>query len=77
MNQPNNEIENMIICKDGNYAYVGATAAEAYTAYMKSTDDHNNRNPHELEWYSANEMILTMTLAAKPKATPVKAAAKK
>jgi hypothetical protein len=33
--------------------------------------------PHELEWYSANEMALTMTLAAKPKVAPAKTSAKK
>jgi hypothetical protein len=67
----------MIICKDGCYAYSGATAAEAFSAYMNSDDDHNCLGPNELEWYSANEMALTMTLAAKPKAAPAKTVAKK
>ena len=67
----------MIICKDGCYAYSGATAAEAFSAYMKADDDHNSLGPNELEWYSANEMALTMTLAAKPKAAPAKTTAKK
>lgn len=67
----------MIICKDGCYAYSGATAAEAFGAYMNADDDHNSLGPHELEWYSANEMALTMALAAKPKAAPGKTAAKK
>ena len=57
----------MIICKDDCYAYTGATAAEAFAAYMNADDDHNSLGPHELEWYSASEMTLTMTLAAKPK----------
>lgn len=72
-----NERKNMIICKDGCYAYSGATAAEAFNAYMNADDDHSSLGPHELEWYSANEMALTMTLAAKPKAAPAKTAAKK
>ena len=72
-----NERKNMIICKDGCYAYSGATAAEAFGAYMNAADDHNRLGPHELEWYSVNEMELTMTLAAKPKAAPAKATAKK
>ena len=33
--------------------------------------------PHELEWYSANEMALTMTLSTKPKVAPEKTSAKK
>jgi hypothetical protein len=67
----------MIICKDGCYAYSGATAADAFDAYMNARDDHNSLAPTELEWYSANEMTLTMTLAAKPKAAPAKTEAKK
>ena len=67
----------MIICKDGCYAYSGATAAEAFSAYLNANDDHNNLGPNELEWYSANEMALTMTLAAKPKPAQTKTVAKK
>ena len=67
----------MIICKDGCYAYTGATAAEAFSAYMNANDDHNNLGPNELEWYSATEMTLTMTLAAKPGAAPAKPGVKK
>ena len=57
----------MIICKDDCYAYIGATATEAYDAYLNADDDHKNAGPHELEWYSATEMNLSMTLVAKPK----------
>ena len=67
----------MIFCKDGCYAYSGATASDAFSAYMNADDDHNSLGPHELEWYSATEMVLTMTLAPKPKATQAKTAAKK
>lgn len=67
----------MIICKDGCYAYSGETAAEAFSAYMNADDDHNSLAPSELEWYSASEMALTMTLAAKPKAAQAKATTKK
>lgn len=56
----------MIICKDGCYAYSGATAAEAFAAYQNSDDDHRSLGPHELEWYSATEMALTMKLKPKP-----------
>ena len=67
----------MIICKDDCYAYTGSTAAEAYAAYMNAEDDTNSLSPHELEWYSASEMTLTMTLAAKPKTAVTKQAQKK
>ena len=65
----------MIICKDGCYAYCGATANEAYEAYLSANDDHDNRPPAELEWYSATEMQLNMRLepAKKP---PIKKAEK-
>lgn len=55
----------MFICKDGCYAYSGKTAAEAFSAYINSDDNHNNLDPQELEWYSATEMVLTMTLVPK------------
>lgn len=67
----------MIICKDGCYAYIGTTAEEAFCAYMSADDDHNSLGPHELKWYSANEMEMTMTLAAKQKVAPAKTSAKK
>ncbi len=57
----------MIICKDGPYAYCGRTAAEAFDAYTNSGDDHNALGPQELEWFSASEMVLSMTLQPKPK----------
>lgn len=52
----------MIICKDGCYAFCGATASEAYEAYLKSDSDHDNLAPAELEWYSATEMQMSMRL---------------
>ena len=67
----------MIICKDGCYAYTGATAAAAYDSYLNSSDAHDSLGPDELAWYSATEMTLSMTLAAKPKATPAKPTVKK
>ena len=57
----------MIICKDGPYAYIGETAAEAYNEYISAGDDHHCFGPHELEWYSTTEMTLTMSLTAKSK----------
>jgi hypothetical protein len=72
-----NERKNMIICRDGCYAYLGLTAAEALSAYMNADEDHNNLGPHELEWYSANKMTLTMTLTEAAKAAPEKTAARK
>lgn len=67
----------MIICKDDFYAYCGNTAAEAYSAYMNSNDDHNCLGPDKVRWYNATEMTLTMTLAAKAQAGQAKTAAKK
>lgn len=67
----------MIICKDGCYAYIGATAAEAFSAYMNADDGHNSLGPHELKWYSAKEMALTMMLTEKPETVPAKTTAKK
>ena len=65
----------MIICKDGCYAYCGATANEAYEAYLIADDANDYRSPAELEWYSATEMQLNMRLepAKKP---PIKKAEK-
>jgi len=59
----------MIICKDGCYSYTGATAAEAYSNYLDAKDDHQNLDPTHLQWFSAQEMALNMSLAAKPKTT--------
>jgi hypothetical protein len=67
----------MIICKDGCYAYTGETAAEAYSAYRDSLDDHNCLGPQELEWYQADELELNMTLVPKSKVATKKTRVKK
>jgi hypothetical protein len=63
----------MVICKDGCYAYTGATVSEAYRSYLSASDDHNSLGPDELEWFHASERIVGMTLLeAKPKPAPTK-----
>jgi len=49
------------------------TAEEAYQNYASSRDDHNSLAPSELQWFSASEMKLSMTLVPKQKDIPTKA----
>lgn len=66
----------MIVCKYGNYAYFGATPAEAFDAYLNSKEDHDLRGPYDLEWFRAQEMLPALTLTQKPPETKSKARGK-
>ncbi len=67
----------MVICKDGNFAFVGQTVAEAYQAYLDSDCDHTQSRPDGLEWFVAQSAALSMSLVQTPAASDAKKTAPK
>lgn len=67
----------MVICKDGNFAFVGANVDEAYKAYLNSDCDHTQSGPDGLEWFIASRADLTMSLVQKPAVSTTKKVATK